>query len=145
MMTLISRKAIVTAIGLTTLIGAAMPASAQTSYMRATIPFAFVAGKSSVPAGEYNLQVDARTRVLQIQSAAADATYSVLLSPGANSRGTGKADAGILRFEKVGGQYYLGEVWQPAHDMGDKLSLPKVVERARNTSGAVSIVDVTVR
>jgi hypothetical protein len=145
MMTLISRKAIVMVIGLTVLIGAAMPANAQTSYMRAKIPFAFVAGKNVLPPGEYNMQVDARTRVLQIQPVAANATYSVLLLAGAGSRGGGKADAGILRFQKVRGQYYLGEVWRPEHDFGNKLAAPQGVERARGNSGAVSTVDVTVR
>ncbi len=144
-MTLISTKAIVMAMGLTALIGAAIPATAQTSYMKVNIPFAFVAGKSSLPAGEYNLQVDARTRVLQIQPAAANATYSVLLWPGADSRGGGQADTGKLRFQIVGGQYYLGEVWRPDHDIGDKLSVPKVVESARGGSGGVSTVDVTVK
>ena len=145
MMTLISKKAIVMAIGLTALIGVAMPASAQVSYLRAKIPFAFVAGKTSLPAGEYRMQVDPHTRVLQIQPVAENVTYSVLLSAGADSRGGGQTDTGLLRFEKVGGQYYLGEVWWPEHDFGDKLSVPKGAERARGNSGAVSTVDVTVR
>src|ERR1035441_9199244 len=105
MMTLISKKAIVIAIGLTALIGAAMPASAQVSYMRVKVPFAFVAGKSSLPAGEYRMQMESRTRVLQIQPAATNATYLVLLSTAADSRGGAQTDTGLLRFEKVGGQY----------------------------------------
>ncbi len=145
MMTLILRKAIVMAIGLTALIGAAMPATAQTSYMRVNIPFAFVAGTSSLPAGEYNMQVDARARVLQIQPVAGNATYLVLLLAGTGSRGDGKAEAGILRFQKVGGQYYLGAVWRPEHDFGNKLLVPKSVERARSNSGAISNVEDTVR
>ena len=145
MMTLSFRKAVVMTVGLAALIGAAMPASAQASYLRANIPFAFVAGKISLPAGGYNMQVDARTRVLQIQPVAANTTYSVLLLAGADSRGGARTDTGLLRFEKVGGQYYLGEVWRPEHDFGNKLSVPKGVERARGNSGTVSTVDVTVR
>jgi hypothetical protein len=145
MMTLISRKAVVMAIGLTALIGAAMPASAQTPYMRVTIPFAFVAGKSSLPAGEYRMQVDPNTRVLQIQPVGATATYSVLLSPGRDSRGGGQTENGLLRFEKAGGQYYLGEVWRPAQEWGNKLLAPKGGEREQASSAAVSTVNVTVR
>jgi hypothetical protein len=146
MMKLISNKAIVVAIGLTALIGAAMPASAQTSYMRVKIPFAFVAGKTSLPAGEYRMQVDAHTRVLQIQPAAANVAYYVLLSTSADSREGAPADSGLLRFQKVDGQYYLGEIWRPAQDWGNKLSMPKGVVSGRANSGAVvSTVDVKVR
>ena len=145
MKTLIFKKVIGMAIGLTVLIGAAIPATAQVSYLRAKIPFAFVAGKSSLPAGEYTMQMDPRTRVLQIQPAAANATYSVMLSPGGDERKGGRADTGTLRFEKAGGQYYMAEVWRPAQDFGNKLAVPKAVERARGNSGAVSTVDITVR
>lgn len=113
--------------------------------MRVNVPFAFVAGKSSLPAGQYTMQVDAHTRVLQIRQPGTNATYSVLLSPGADFRKGGPADTGLLRFEKVGGQYYLGEVWRPEYDFGNKVSLPKGVESARGNSGAVSTVDVAVR
>jgi len=146
MTTLGFKKAIATAMGVTALIGAALPASAQVSYMKVTVPFNFVAGRAELPAGDYRIQVDARTGVLQIQPASANATYSALLSPGGDSRSGAQSEQGALRFEKVNGKYYLGEVWRPAQEKGNKLSLQKSVEKERASSGgAVSTVDVTVR
>jgi hypothetical protein len=137
MMKLVFNKAIVIALGLFALV-AAMPANAQVSYMRATVPFAFVAGQTTLPPGEYRLKVDAQTRVLQIQPATSTATYYVLLSPSTDSRLGGPVDKGKLQFRRVDGKYYLGEVWRPEQNLGNRLSVPKKTERENTSSRTAS-------
>jgi hypothetical protein len=144
MMTQISKKAIAIACGVTALIGAALPASAQDSSMRVKIPFAFVAGKSTLPAGEYRLQVDTNARVLQIQPVTSTNTYSVLLTASRDNR-NGKTEDGLLRFQKVDGQYYLGEIWKPTQETGNEVLLPKGIEAQRRSIGTAAAVDVTVK
>ena len=135
-------KASLFVLGLTALV-AAVPAHAQVSYMKVDVPFAFTAGKTTLPAGQYGLQVDERTRILEIESASG-AKYSVLLSPSADMRSNSASGSGVLRFQKVDGQYYLGEVWRPSQQAGNRLPMPKGAnERAAAYSD--SVVDVTIR
>ena len=74
-------KMVVMAAVLVAVTCAAVPASAQVSRMRASVPFAFSAGDVTLPAGQYKVEVNAAMRVAHFYPVNATQTYSVLLTP----------------------------------------------------------------
>jgi len=111
-----SGKAALAAFSLAVLALAA-PASAQTA-MRANIPFAFVAGNQSLPAGMYNFVLDANFSHCHIDSLSDGSTHPVHFVPGSTRRQNANADNGVLQFQKYGNRYFLSGVWKPGNADG---------------------------
>ena len=139
-------KAVFAAAGLVALTCVAMPASAQSS-MRVNVPFAFMVGRATLPAGDYRVQIDPASSVMRLLPQSSTATYAVLLAPAADQREGGNSSSGLLRFEKRGEQYVLGAVWRPDHELGSKLVQPKSTSEAMGASTAVpsSTIDLPLK
>jgi hypothetical protein len=92
--------------GLLTMLAAA-PTQAQSQRLKATIPFAFTAGTSAMPAGVYNVsRPESSQSLIQIRNRTGAV---VLISPwreSANGNGVTR-----LVFNRYGDQYFLRAVW----------------------------------
>jgi hypothetical protein len=91
--------------------------------MVATIPFEFVAGKTTLPAGEYKVgDVSAGSAVLLIRSV--DGRSAVMII----THGTGSASRaeGKLVFNRYGNRYFLSQVFSPGSSMGRELPKSKL-------------------
>ncbi|HUI55389.1 MAG TPA: hypothetical protein VLY04_10480 [Bryobacteraceae bacterium] len=144
---LMSSTAVLLAIGLVALTGAAVPASAQVTRMRTNIPFAFYAAERMLPAGDYSLAMNIQTRVLTLEPVGTTERYAVLLSPGTDTRKGDDLSNGMLRFTRYDDKIVLSAVWRPDWDQGNRVPMPKVMaEYARTHSGAAAAaMDVVVK
>ena len=91
---------------------------AQTMDLRATIPFAFRAGETVMPAGEYTIRHSANNLVLHKEGGGP----SVLLLTNGASRPNLPAHA-QLDFNRYGERYFLSSVWTQGSQAG--FEIPK--------------------
>lgn len=123
---------------------ASASAFAQDDRVKANIPFDFIAGKKTLPAGEYTIErgVPDQRDLLLIHSA--DRQHAVfLLAEDTVARETPKETD--LVFNKVGDEYFLSEVWMAGEDTGREILKPRaerILERnlARNGQRSSDLV-----
>ncbi|MBZ5611100.1 MAG: hypothetical protein LAP38_22790 [Acidobacteriia bacterium] len=85
--------------------------------LQADVPFDFVLGSKTMPAGRYLLDRGVSTGVLIIRSANKEES-AVVSTTTVNSA---DYQTGKLVFHRYGDQYFLAEVWTPGSDAGGKL------------------------
>jgi uncharacterized protein (DUF58 family) len=103
----------------------AVPAKAQTSIaLEANIPFDFIIGGKTLPAGEYTINT-ARNQpaVLIFRNVQAKASAQALTDPVETKTGKG---AKKLVFHRYGSQYFLSSVWGADDGVGRGLSKSKL-------------------
>jgi hypothetical protein len=91
--------------------------------MKANIPFRFIIGNQTLPAGEYSvryLNEDSGKTALLFRSM--DGKTSRIVSMNTTQQGEGEAKASLV-FNQYGDSYFLSEVWTGVDQYG--LSLPK--------------------
>jgi len=91
----------------------------QQPILRAEIPFEFSVGQQTFPAGEY-VVVEVTDRVLSLRDSKGGFLFSV--TPEVLFKGGSTAK---LRFERVGGQYVLSQIWPGRTSERYDLSMPK--------------------
>jgi len=92
------------------------------------IPFNFIAGEKTLPAGEYIVRSDFPSRVTLIRTADGRREHTTILTmpvPPETTPFTAK-----LVFHRYGDQYFLHQVWTPASERGGQLSQSRA-ERAK--------------
>ena len=109
---------------------AALPAYAESpGTIRTHIPFDFIVGETTLPAGKYVIKLPPasglQSRIL-LRSADGRLTCIALTLPG-QAKGDHKKSE--ITFTRVGDQYYLSQVFTPALSIGQALPLPKAAER----------------
>ncbi len=88
-----------------------IPLIAQTMVMKANIPFDFVVGRKTLPAGEYTVSTTGGSPVLRIQGDNVHAAAVTLtLSPREVLVAGDPARYTRLEFNRYGNQYFLSEV-----------------------------------
>lgn len=94
---------------LATLSLAATSLVAQSSTpMKVNVPFNFVAGAKTLPAGEYSVQADGSSRLVWIRSADYKTTLNLIANSAENAQMNG---VGALNFNRYGDRYFLSEIW----------------------------------
>jgi hypothetical protein len=105
---------------------------AQTTQLKVTVPFDFIASDTALPAGDYDVQsIDAwGGKALSIHSLTLNAGTLVL----SNSSQSAKIfDRNTLVFYRYGQKYFLAEVWTVNTHIGRQVPLNKrQTELARN-------------
>ena len=117
--------------------------NAQSTILTANVPFAFSIGDKQLPAGAYAVREMGRATLVQSK----DSVYSILGIY--NYAGPSKVNNTKLVFERVGGHYFLAQIWTSARDQGLALPESKLEKemRASNSGpqGAVETVIVALR
>ncbi len=108
---------------LLTLAGTSAYAQMDGQTLRAEIPFDFVIGSKTLPAGEYNVSnraSTATTDMIKIISADSNqaGAFTMTLPVGAK----GHESAGQLVFHRYGDEYFLAQIWAPGARDGMQLS-----------------------
>jgi hypothetical protein len=89
--------------------------NAQTvSRVKADVPFAFVAGSTKLPAGQYEVDMVAPS-IVRITTS--DRSASAMLIVNASSRNASDNE-GKLVFHKYGDKYFLADIWAPGTQSG---------------------------
>src|SRR5258708_6073920 len=96
----------------------AITVSAQSERIRVTnIPFSFIAGQKTLPAGEYTLEPNRKGSdyVWLVQSRNGHATALFTTNPVQASETQGHSK---LVFNKYGDQYFLSQIWEAGESAG---------------------------
>jgi hypothetical protein len=136
------RSFVMTIVLLLSLMAAAQVVRAQESLV-VSIPFEFVAGNATLPAGEYRVQnLDRNPAVLLIHCS--DSTASSLVLTNA-AQAKERQSASKLVFHRYGNRYFLSQVWTAGSIRGSELlKSPREKEIAQSarleTRGQVTLV-----
>ncbi len=100
---------------------AATQAARAQEPLSVNIPFAFAAGETTLPAGEYRVQkMDGNGAVLLIRCTEPKASILVVT----NSTGGGKQqEQSKLVFHRYGNHYFLSQVWNAGYRSGRELRI----------------------
>ena len=107
---------------------AAVATQAQTTRpLVVNVPFDFVVGKKTLPAGRYTIKrfVRDNDKLLLVQSADGRAVQSIQTSAVEASTA---ADAAQLKFHRYGDKYFLFQVWTPGAQTGRELPKSRLEE-----------------
>jgi hypothetical protein len=107
-------------ISLLSLLLVAGSAIAQTTHVRANVPFNFTVGDKTLAAGTYDVETvsDRDSKMLLLRTD--DGKSSLIV--GSNAAQTLKpADKTKLVFHKYGSQYFLAEIWKEGATRGNQL------------------------
>jgi hypothetical protein len=85
--------------------------------IKVNVPFNFVAGAKTLPAGEYQVHTE-RSNVVLIQSMDSKSNMNLIAHSAEDRKMDGVA---ALRFNRYGDRYFLSEIWHGS-DVGQQLS-----------------------
>jgi hypothetical protein len=111
----------------------ATAAQAQTTNVKASIPFDFVVGNHAYSAGEYTVKsLSQGSAAIRIDNAD-ESEKGITLS---NACGKGQpADGTTLVFQRLGDNYFLYQVWTEGSSLGREFPMSKAeVQLAKNNS-----------
>jgi hypothetical protein len=117
----------------------AAPVSAQTVTLKASVPFDFIVGGRTMPAGEYMFSTGRDLGVLQIRNASTDIAPSFITTNMAD--GPLDGDGAFLAFNRYGGDYFLAKIWDRAAATGCSIP-PSRTERERAKSASIGKAEV---
>src|SRR5216683_937244 len=104
----------------------AVTVSAQSERIRViNIPFSFIVGQKTLPAGEYTVEPNRKDsdNVWLVQSKEGHATALFTTMP---VRARGTQEEAKLVFHKYGDQYFLSQIWTTGDATGRELLLPRL-------------------
>jgi hypothetical protein len=89
--------------------------------VKANIPFDFVLGRESFPAGRYSVVIKT-SGLLELRDSEGRVLANVLTQP---VQGPGDPARPRLRFDSEGGHHLLTQVWQQGDEIGQQILQPK--------------------
>ena len=123
----------------------AAPVSAQTVTLNASVPFDFIVGGRTMPAGDYVLSTLGDFRILQVQNTATGIMPAFATSDAAD--GPLDNDKVFVTFRRYGGDYFLAKIWDGSAAAGRSIPMSRAErEKAKSASiGKPEIVMVLAR
>jgi hypothetical protein len=114
-------------------------AHAQTIHVSGKVPFDFVVGKKTFPAGEYSVQSMERSPdALNIRNTD-EGTSSLTLTQ--HTEKLNPSNKTVLVFHRVGEQYFLAEIWVAGSSRGTQIPRGKVEEQmAKNQTPGSDVI-----
>ena len=112
----------------------AVAVSAQSERIRViNIPFSFIVGQKTLPAGEYTLEPNRKDsdNVWLVQSKEGHA--SALFTTNTVRASETQAEARLV-FHRYGGQYFLSQIWTPGGNTGRELLMPRLESQLAKSS-----------
>ena len=121
-----------------------VPASAQTITLKSSVPFDFMVGGRTMPAGEYVVRTDGRLGVLQVSAANGIAPAFTTINA---ADGPLDGDGAFLTFNRYGGDYFLAKIWDRSTGAGVSIPMSRTErEKAKSASlGKPAVVTVLAR
>ncbi len=108
------RTKIALALGLVALVAFVSAQAAER--VHADIPFPFIVGKQTFPAGQYQIVKGDKEDLIQIQSMKKGPAADILVITRLGSEIHTTPNDSHIVFDKVGDAYYLSELWLPGED-----------------------------
>jgi hypothetical protein len=110
----------------------AVSVAAQSERSKITIPFSFIVGEKTLPAGEYSVEPNRRDsdKFWLVQSRDVRASCLVTTMP---VRANQTQEETKLVFHRYGDQYFLSQIWTAGANSGRELLMPRLErELAKN-------------
>jgi hypothetical protein len=122
-----------------TVLSLATAAQAQTTNVKASIPFDFVVGNHAYPAGEYTVKSMGESgvaiRIDNADESEKGITLSDVCSSGRPATGT------KLVFQRLGNNYFLYQIWTEGSSLGREFPKSKTqVQLAKNDSNPELVI-----
>jgi len=108
----------------------AAPVSAQTLTLRVSVPFDFVVGGHTLPAGDYLVSQVHAERFLTVRNVSSDAMPTVM-TPSAPGHLAVPGEAS-LTFHRYGGDYFLAEIWDGYTGQGRSIWMSRTERELAN-------------
>jgi hypothetical protein len=127
---------------ITTLLVAAVSVSVhaqQRQLLTVTVPFAFTAENSSLPAGTYTVSTLPPYNMIKVQSADGQ---KVAMIPAIPSPTSAESERTKLVFDRIGNQYFLSQVWEQGSKLRRDLRSGKLAQEL--VSGGWRVQSTTV-
>lgn len=98
--------------------------------IQANVPFTFVVGDTTLPAGKYDIKVldGDSLNVLELRSVHGYASV-VFDTENAEARGDQVMNKGELVFDKIGDTYFLSQIWMAGSASGSQLVKSRMEKR----------------
>ena len=98
--------------------------------IQANVPFTFVVGDTTLPAGKYDIKVmdGDSANVLELRSVHGH-TSVVFDTESAETRGDRIVSKGELAFDKIGDTYFLSQIWMAGSASGSQLVKSRMEKR----------------
>lgn len=114
-------------------VGAGIVANAQIDTgvtIQANVPFAFMVGDTTLPAGKYDIKAleGEPPNVLELRSINGH-TAVVFDTENVETRGDQIVNKGELVFDKIGDNYFLSQVWMAGSSSGSELVKSRMEKR----------------
>ncbi len=107
---------------------------AQSEYLKANIPFDFMVGANTLPAGTYQVKCTEPSNAVVFQ---ATDVKAALVAMSIRSRSATIPVTGKLIFTRYGDTYFLAQIWRPGIALGNLLPKSKAEkEMAARIAGA---------
>ena len=117
----------------------ATAAHAQSTNVTASVPFDFVVANQAYPAGDYAVKSISDTGVPILIRNSDEAEKGIVLSGSCSS--VKPSTTTKLVFHRMGGQYFLYQVWQEGNTTGREFPLSKrEIQLARNSSKSEIVI-----
>jgi hypothetical protein len=114
--------------------------SAQSERRKITnIPFDFIVGEKTLPAGEYTIEPNRRDSLNVWLLQSRDGHLNVLFTTG-SVRASETQEKSKFVFHKYGDQYFLSQIWTIGGNSGRKLPMPRVEREVAKNSVRQTIV-----
>src|ERR1700754_25371 len=111
-----------TVFSLLVLLTAATSVFAQSQRARINIPFSFVVGQKSFPAGEYTVEPNSKD-TLTVRSLKGENTKDAIVFTTNSVRANRNSEETKLIFSKYADQYFLAQVWMVGDQNGRELNV----------------------
>jgi len=118
----------------------AAPVSAQTLWLKVSVPFDFVVGGHTLPAGDYVVSNVTDLGVLELRNVSSGATPTIIGSDPGSLGARGEAS---LTFRRYGGDYFLAKIWDGFTDQGRSIRMSRT-EQERAARASLSKPEVVV-
>ena len=121
----------------------AVSVAAQSERTKVIIPFSFIVGEKTFPAGEYTVEPSRRDfdKVWLVQSKESDTSAFFTTIP---VRANQTQEEAKLIFRRYGDQYFLWQIWTPGGDTGRELVMPRLERQLAKNGIQRETVVVTV-
>jgi len=122
----------------------AAPVSAQTITLKASVPFDFVVGGHTTPAGDYMVSTSGDMGLLRVWNVATGTMPAVVTTNRAD--GPSDGSGAYLTFNRYGGDYFLAGIWDGSGAGGRSIPMSNAEqEKAKSASGKPKVVMVLAR
>jgi hypothetical protein len=118
----------------------AAPVSAQTLTLKASVPFDFVVGGRTMPAGDYEVGTLNEGGVLAVRNASSGALTKITSLPTALPGDPGKVS---IAFHRYGNDYFLAGIWDGYWSTGRSIPMFSM-EREKAKSASLGTPEVVI-